>query len=102
MKKTKELMKDVPVADPRSYLEGIDGVIVGTSTRLGNMCALIRNFWDQIGAAWVNNTLVGKPVAVFTGSNTQLRGKETIITATHLTLLYQGCMVVGLSYTRSK
>lgn len=44
MKKTKELMKDVPVADPRSYLEGIDGVIVGTSTRLGNMCALIRNF----------------------------------------------------------
>ena len=46
MRKIKEMMKDVPVADPRSNLEGVDGVIVGTPTRFGNMCAQMRNFWD--------------------------------------------------------
>jgi len=37
VKKAKELMKDIPVADPRKDLKGIDGLIVGTPTRFGNM-----------------------------------------------------------------
>jgi len=77
VKETKELMNDVPVADPRKDLKGIDGTIVGTPTRFGNMCAQMRNFLDQTGGEWANNTLVGKPVAVFTGSNTQHGGQET-------------------------
>ena len=99
MRKTKEFMKDVPVANPRSDLEGIDGVIVGTPTRFGNMCVQMRNFWDQTGGAWVKNHLVGKPAAVFTSSNTQHGGQETTIIATHLTLLHHGCVIVGLPYT---
>ena len=99
VKKTKELMKKIPVANPRKDLKGIDGVIVGTPTRFGNMCAQMRNFWDQTGGAWVNNTLVGKPAAVFTGSNTQHGGQETTIISTHLTLLHHGCVIVGLPYS---
>jgi len=99
VKETKELMKDVPVADPRKDLKGIDGIIVGTPTRFGNMCAQMRNFWDQTGGEWANNTLVGKPAAVFTGSNTQHGGQETTIVSTHLTLLHHGCVIVGLPYT---
>lgn len=99
VKKTKELMKEIPVANPRKDLKGIDGVIVGTPTRFGNMCAQMRNFWDQTGGAWVNNTLVGKPAAVFTGSNTQHGGQETTIISTHLTLLHHGCVIVGLPYS---
>jgi len=99
VKETKELMKDVPVADPRNDLKGIDGIIVGTPTRFGNMCAQMRNFWDQTGGEWANNTLVGKPAAVFTGSNTQHGGQETTIVSTHLTLLHHGCVIVGLPYT---
>ena len=99
LKKTKELMKEIPVANPRKDLKGIDGVIVGTPTRFGNMCAQMRNFWDQTGGAWVNNTLVGKPAAVFTGSNTQHGGQETTIISTHLTLLHHGCVIVGLPYS---
>jgi NAD(P)H dehydrogenase (quinone) len=49
VKKTKELMKDIPVADPRKDLKDIDGIIVGTPTRFGNMCAQMRDFWDQTG-----------------------------------------------------
>lgn len=46
VRNAKELMKGVPVADPRKDLKGVDGLIVGTPTRFGNMCAQMRNFWD--------------------------------------------------------
>jgi len=59
----------------------------------------MRNFWDQTGGEWANNTLVGKPAAVFTGSNTQHGRQETTIVSTHLTLLHHGCVIVGLPYT---
>ena len=49
IKKVKEIMEDIPVANPREDLKGIDGIIIGTPTRFGNMCAQMRNFWDQTG-----------------------------------------------------
>ncbi len=98
-KKTKEIMKHIPVADSRHALQGVDGIVVGTPTRYGNMCAQMRNFWDQTGSDWVKGTLVGKPAAVFTSSNTQHGGQETTIISTMLTLLHHGCILVGLPYT---
>jgi NAD(P)H dehydrogenase (quinone) len=99
IRKTKEMMKHVPIADPRHVFQGIDGLIVGTPTRYGNMCAQMRNFWDQTGSEWVKGTLVGKPAAVFTSSNTQHGGQETTIISTMLTLFHHGCIIVGLPYT---
>jgi len=99
IRKTKELMKDIPVADPRKDLKGIDGVIVGAPTRFGSMCVQMRNFWDQTGGDWMNGTLIGKPAAVFTSTGTQHGGQETTIISTHITLLHHGCVVVGLPYS---
>ncbi len=99
IRKAKKLMKDVPVADPRKDLEGIDGLMIGTPTRFGNMCAQMREFWDQTGDDWMKGTLVGKPAAVFTSTGTQHGGQETTIVTTHLTLLHHGCVVVGLPYS---
>lgn len=99
MKRAKELMKKIPVADPRKDLGGIDGVIVGTPTRFGNMCSQMRNFWDQTGGDWMDGTLIGKPGAVFTSTATQHGGQETTVISTHLTLLHHGCVVVGLPYS---
>ncbi len=99
IRKAKKLMKDVPVADPRKDLEGIDGLMIGTPTRFGNMCAQMRDFWDQTGDDWMKGTLVGKPAAVFTSTGTQHGGQETTIVTTHLTLLHHGCVVVGLPYS---
>jgi len=99
IKKAKELMKNIPVADPRKALKGIDGVIIGTPTRFGNMCSQMRNFWDQTGGDWMNGTLIGKPAAVFTSTGTQHGGQETTIVSTHLTLFHHGCVVVGLPYS---
>jgi NAD(P)H dehydrogenase (quinone) len=99
VRKAKEMMKGIPVANPREDLKAIDGVIVGTPTRYGNMCAQMRNFWDQTGADWMGGTLIGKPAAAFTSTGTQHGGQETTIISTMITLLHHGCVLVGLPYS---
>ena len=99
MKKAKEMMKDIPMADPKKDLSGIDGLIVCAPTRYGNMSAQMRNFWDQTGGDWLKGTLIGKPAAVFVGSATQHGGQETTIISTMITLLHHGFVLVGLPYS---
>ncbi len=98
VKKAKDLMKDIPVADPRTDFSEFDGFIVGTPTRYGNMVSQMRNFWDQTGDAWLKGTFIGKPASVFTSSATQHGGQETTIISTMLTLVHQGFVYVGLPY----
>ena len=99
IRKAKKLMKNVPTADPSKDLKGIDGVIVGTPTRFGNMCSQMRNFWDQTRGDWMQGALIGKPAAVFTSTATQHGGQETTIISTMITLLHHGCVLVGLPYS---
>lgn len=99
VKKAKELMKDIPVANPREDLQGIDGIILGIPTRFGNMCAQMRNFWDQTGGDWMKGTLIGKPASIFTSTATQHGGQETTIITSLITLLHHGCVFVGLPYS---
>lgn len=99
MSKAKEAMKDIPLASPQEDLKGIDGLIVATPTRFGNMASQMRNFWDQTGGAWMEGALIGKPAAVISSSNTQHGGQETTIVATMFTLLHHGCVLVGLPYS---
>lgn len=99
VRQVKEMTKTIPVADPRKDLQGIDGIIVGTPTRYGNMTSQMRNFWDQTGPDWLKGVLVGKPAGVFTSSNTQHGGQETTIITTMITLLHHGAVLVGLPYS---
>ncbi len=101
-KKTRDSLKDIPTADPRKDLKGIDGIMVGTPTRFGNMVAQMRNFWDQTGGDWQEGTLIGKPAAVFTSTATQHGGQETTIVTTMLTLIHQGMVIVGLPYSNQE
>ena len=93
-----KLDQAAPLATP-AELADYDAIIVGTPTRFGNMAAQMRNFWDQTGGLWANGALVGKVGSVFTSSNTQHGGQETTIISTHLTLLHQGLVIVGLPYS---
>ncbi len=102
IRKAKETMKEIPVADPRKDLNGINGLIVGTPTRFGNMTAQMRNFWDQTGGDWMSGTIIGKPAAVFTSTATQHGGQETTIITSHITLLHQGMVIVGLPYSETR
>lgn len=99
MKKAKEMMKDVPLGNPREDLKDVDGVIVGTPTRFGNMSAQMRNYWDQTGGDWAKGTLIGKPAGVFTGSANQHGGQESTILTSLTTFLHHGMVFVGLPYS---
>jgi NAD(P)H dehydrogenase (quinone) len=76
-----------------------DAIIFGTPTRFGNMCAQMRNFFDQTGGLWMKGALIGKVGSVFTSTGTQHGGQETTITSVHSTLLHQGMVIVGVPYS---
>ncbi len=97
-KAARQAFAHVPLAQPE-HLADADGIIFGTPTRFGNMCAQMRNFLDQTGALWMQGSLVGKVGSVFTSTATQHGGQETTLTSFHTTLLHQGMIIVGLPYS---
>lgn len=92
-----KLDQTAPIAEPREIAE-YDGIIFGTPTRFGNMCAQMRNFLDQTGGLWMQGGLIGKVGSVFTSTGTG-GGNETTITSFHSTLLHHGMVIVGLPYS---
>jgi len=100
-KKARQAFAHIPVAKVTDLVDA-DAIIFGTPTRFGNMCAQMRNFLDQTGGLWAQNTLVGKVGSVFTSSNTQHGGQETTITSFHTTLLHLGMIIVGLPYSETR
>ncbi len=89
--------QDAPIASPKE-LGDYDAIIVGTPTRFGNMAAQMRNFWDQTGSLWMSGALVGKVGSAFTATATG-GGNETTLIGVIVTLMHQGCVIVGLPYS---
>jgi NAD(P)H dehydrogenase (quinone) len=80
-------------------LEECIGIAVGSPTRLGNMAAPMKYFWDSTGSLWMKGSLAGKPAAVFTSTSSMHGGQETTLTSMMLPLLHHGMLIVGLPYT---
>ncbi|SDW92424.1 NAD(P)H:quinone oxidoreductase [Nitrosomonas communis] len=93
-----KLDQEAPIATV-DELPNYDGIIFGTPTRFGNMCAQMRNFLDQTGRLWLDGSLIGKIASVFTSTATQHGGQETTITSFHTTLLHHGMIIVGVPYS---
>ncbi|NMG56666.1 NAD(P)H:quinone oxidoreductase [Aromatoleum aromaticum] len=100
-KAAQQAFAHVPVAKTEQLPEA-DAIIFGTPTRFGNMCAQMRNFLDQTGGLWMKGSLIGKVGSVFTSSATQHGGQESTILSTHITLLHQGMVLVGLPYSEKR
>ncbi len=100
-KKAREAFAHIPVAKVND-LPDADAIIFGIPTRFGNMCAQMRNFLDQTGGLWAQNTLVGKVGSVFASSATQHGGQETTIISSYITLLHLGMVIVGLPYSETR
>lgn len=98
IEKARAAQAAVPVAKP-GELGDYDGIIMGTPTRFGNMCAQMRNFWDQTGGIWMKGALIGKPVGAFCSTGTLHGGQETTIVASALTFLHHGMIIVGVPYS---
>lgn len=88
---------NIPVATP-DELANYDAIIFGVPTRFGNMPGQMKNFLDQTGGLWMKGSLVGKVGSVFSSSATQHGGQESTILTTHVVLLHQGMIIVGLPY----
>lgn len=97
-KAAQQVFAHVPVATTGQLPEA-DAIIFGTPTRFGNMCAQMRNFFDQTGGLWMKGSLIGKVGSVFTSTGTQHGGQETTITSFHSTLLHHGMVIVGVPYS---
>ena len=76
-----------------------DAIIIGVPTRFGNMPAQMKNFLDQTGGLWAGGKLIGKVGSVFSSTATQHGGQESTILSTHIVLLHQGMVIVGLPYS---
>jgi NAD(P)H dehydrogenase (quinone) len=96
----------VPEAGPpyieTAELAGIDGLILGSPTRFGNMAAALKHFLDQTSSQWLNGTLAGKPAGVFTSSSSLHGGQESTLLTMALPLIHHGMIYVGVPYTESE
>jgi len=98
MKKVKKMQKEVPIAKPEE-LEEIDGIILGSPTRFGNMCAQLRNFLDQTASQWLKGALIDKPAGVFCCTASLHGGQETTLISMMFTLIHHGAIIVGVPYS---
>ena len=100
-KQARQAFAHIPVINVDQLAEA-DGIIFGSPTRYGNMCAQMRNFLDQTGALWMKGALERKVAGVFVSTGTQHGGQETTITSFHSTLLHLGMIITGVPYSEQR
>ncbi|MEJ2671286.1 MAG: NAD(P)H:quinone oxidoreductase [Deltaproteobacteria bacterium] len=90
--------KDIPIAT-MDDLKNADGVIFGTPTRYGNMCAQMKQYIDQTGELWLSGALEGKPAGIVVSTATTHGGQETTALTMMAPLLHLGFIILGVPYS---
>jgi NAD(P)H dehydrogenase (quinone) len=90
--------KDIPLAT-MADLQNADGVIFGTPTRFGNMCAQMKQYFDQAVELWLSGALEGKPAGLVVSTATTHGGQETTAFTMMAPLLHLGFIIVGVPYS---
>ena len=78
------------------------GLALGSPTRFGNMAAPVKHFIDQTADLWMQQSMEGKPVCVFTSTASLHGGQETTLISMALPLLHHGMLLVGLPYSNAE
>ncbi|MGD0077756.1 MAG: NAD(P)H:quinone oxidoreductase [Sedimentisphaerales bacterium] len=97
-KKVWDQQKDIPICS-LDDLRQADGLLLGTPTRYGNMTAQMKKFIDSTASLWLEGTLEGKPVGLFTSTATTHGGQETTLLTMMPPLLHLGMLIVGVPYS---
>ena len=74
---------------------------MGSPTRFGNMAAPLKYFIDQTSSLWLDGSLIDKPAAVFTSSQSMHGGQESTLLTMLLPLLHHGMTLVGLPFSEA-
>ena len=82
-------------------LRAADALILGSPTRFGNMAAPLKYFIDSTSSLWLDGSLVDKPAAVFTSTQSMHGGQESALLSMMLPLLHHGMLIVGLPYAEA-
>jgi NAD(P)H dehydrogenase (quinone) len=93
-----EQQQDIPIAT-MDELRVADGVIFGTPTRFGNMCAQMKQFIDGAAELWLEGALEGKPAGIVVSTATTHGGQETTALTMMAPLLHLGFIIVGVPYS---
>jgi len=101
MKQVKKELEDIPIATNEDLVEA-DGIVFGTPTRYGNMCAQMKQFIDKTGGLWAEGKLINKVAGVFTSTGTLHGGQETTIITSMIPLLHHGMIIVGIPYSEQR
>jgi len=100
-KKARSAFAHIPTARPNDLADA-DAIIFGIPARFGNMCAQMRNFLDQTGGLWAKGALIGKVGSIFTSTNCQHGGQETVLISSYITLFHHGMVLVGMPYSEMR
>jgi NAD(P)H dehydrogenase (quinone) len=65
------------------------------------MAAPLKHFLDQTSSLWIEGSLVDKPAAVFTSTQTMHGGQESTLLSMLLPLLHHGMACVGVPFTEA-
>jgi len=90
--------QDIPIAT-LDDLRAADGVIFGTPTRFGNMCAQMKQYFDGAVDLWAQGIMEGKPAGVMVSTATTHGGQETTCLTMMAPLLHLGMIIVGVPYS---
>jgi NAD(P)H dehydrogenase (quinone) len=90
--------QDIPIATIDD-LKTADGVIFGTPTRFGNMCAQMKQYFDGAAEIWLQEAQEGKPAGVVVSTATTHGGQETTCLTMMPPLLHLGFIIVGVPYS---
>jgi NAD(P)H dehydrogenase (quinone) len=90
--------KDTPVCT-LDDLKTADGIVFGTPTRFGNMCAQMKRLFDAAVQLWLEGAFEGKPGGIFTSTATTHGGQETTPFTMMAPLLHLGMVIVGVPYS---
>jgi NAD(P)H dehydrogenase (quinone) len=82
-------------------LQRMDGLILGSPGRFGNMAAPLKYFLESTTSLWLAGSMADKPAAVFTSTQTMHGGQESTLLSMLWPLLHQGMYLVGLPYTEA-
>jgi len=78
--------------------EWADGVIFGTPTRFGNVCAELKAYIDSLGGLWFQGKLNNKAAGGFTSTSTPHGGNEATVLTLFGPMAHLGFVIVPLGY----
>lgn len=76
-----------------------DGILFGTPTRFGNVCAELKAYIDSVGGPWAQGKFNGKAGGAFSSTSSRHGGNESTILSLYNVMSHLGLIITPLGYT---